>query len=92
MALRAKTLKADVGHEKMNGFLKITLFVIMPLAFMHAGTSLMLSVIARADKKHPLNPRALRRDLAILVGSIGGLAWSAEALFLIMALLRKDGG
>jgi hypothetical protein len=76
----------------MNGFLKITLFVIMPLAFMHAGTSLMLALIARPDKKHPLNPRALRRDAAIIIGAFGGLTWAGQALFLIIALLRKDGG
>ena len=76
----------------MNWFLNITLFVMMPLAFMHAGSSLMLWLIAKPDKQHPLNPKTFRRTLAVLVGSFGGLAWSVWTIILIIGLLRKGAG
>jgi hypothetical protein len=64
-------------------------YIVGSLLFVHGGCRLLLALFARPDSKYPLNPRAARRDFAVILGTFGGLALWNSMLFFGVILWRS---
>ena len=66
----------------MQGIALLFGYLIGAILFMDGGCRLLLLLIAKPDRKHPLNPQSARRTFAVVPGGFGGVAlWTTIVFF-----------